>query len=81
MKFFDAIAMILLIIGGINMALEGIFHFDIIKFIFGDESAKASCAYIVIALAAIYNIFRFKNLFLNWGSPSSLPSKDKPGGK
>ncbi|MBS0656236.1 MAG: DUF378 domain-containing protein [Verrucomicrobia bacterium] len=34
MKIFDAIAMILLIIGGINMALEGIFHFDIIKFIF-----------------------------------------------
>jgi uncharacterized membrane protein YuzA (DUF378 family) len=64
MKIVDAIVLILLIIGGINMAIVGILHFDVIALIFG-ETWRLTVAYIVIALAAIYFIFRYKDIFFS----------------
>lgn len=53
----DKIALLLLIIGGVNWGLVGIFEFDLVAFIFGSSTALLSrVVYIVIAAAALWCI-------------------------
>jgi len=52
----DWIALILLIIGGLNWGLVGIFGFDLVAWIFGGVYFVARVVYIVVALAAVYMI-------------------------
>lgn len=53
----DAIALILIIIGGINWGSIGIFQFDIIAWIFGGQSAIVSrILYTLVGLAAVWCI-------------------------
>ena len=52
----DWIALILLIIGGLNWALVGIFSFDLVAAIFGSMSIIARIIYILVGLSAIYTI-------------------------
>jgi len=56
MKYLDLIVAILLIIGGLNWGLVGLFDFNLVSFIFG-ASIIAKIIYIVVGLAAIYKIF------------------------
>ena len=54
---WDKLALMLLIIGGINWGLVGIFEFDLLAWIFGHSAAKNSrIIYTVIALAGIWCI-------------------------
>lgn len=56
----DRIALILLIIGGINWGLLGIFQFDLVAFIFGGSAAIMSrIVYVIVALSAIWCISLF----------------------
>jgi hypothetical protein len=53
----DKIALTLLIIGGINWGLVGIFQFDLVAFLCGGQTGVISrIIYIVICLAAIWCI-------------------------
>ena len=53
----DKIALCLLIIGGLNWGLVGIFKFDIVAWAFGGQYAPISrIVYIIIALAAAWCI-------------------------
>ncbi len=54
---FDVIALVLVIIGGINWGLVGIFHFDIVAAIFGDMSMISRIVYTVVGVAAIYSAY------------------------
>ena len=56
MKYLDLIVGILLIIGGLNWGLVGLFDFNLVGFIFG-VSVIAKIIYIVVGLAAVYRIF------------------------
>ncbi len=49
------IALILVVIGGINWGLVGLFDFNLVAAIFG-SSIVATIIYVLIALAAIYLI-------------------------
>ncbi len=54
---FDKIALTLLIIGGINWGLVGIFNFDLVAWLFGGTGAILSRAvYILVALSAAWCI-------------------------
>lgn len=56
----DKIALLLLIIGGINWGLIGIFQFDLVAFIFGGAAAVFSrIIYVLVAIAAIWCISLF----------------------
>jgi len=56
----DKIALTLLIIGGINWGLVGIFSFDLVAFIFGGQTAVLSrIVYILVAVSAIWCISLF----------------------
>jgi hypothetical protein len=54
----DWIAMILLIIGGINWGLVGLAQFDLVAAIFGgQDSGFARIVYVLVGLAALYSIY------------------------
>lgn len=54
---WDKIALILLIIGGVNWGLVGIFNFDLVAWAFGGVASVISrIIYIVVALAAVWCI-------------------------
>ncbi len=53
----DKIALILLIIGGVNWGLVGIFEFDLVAWLFGGAASILSRAvYIVVAISAVWCI-------------------------
>jgi uncharacterized membrane protein YuzA (DUF378 family) len=58
----DWIALILLIIGGLNWALVGIFSFDVVAAIFGDMSVVSRIVYVLVGLSAIYILFSLGKL-------------------
>lgn len=57
MAIVDRIALILLIIGGLNWGLVGIFSFDLVAWLFGGTGAILSrVVYILVALSAVWCI-------------------------
>lgn len=59
-NMLDRIALALLIIGGINWGLIGIFSFDLVAFIFGGQAAVMSrIIYTLVAVSAIWCISLF----------------------
>ncbi|MCD8328349.1 MAG: DUF378 domain-containing protein [Ruminococcus sp.] len=65
----DKIALFLLIIGGLNWGLVGIFQFDLIAFLFGSSASLISrIIYIVVAVCALWCIslyFKERSLVKN----------------
>lgn len=54
---WDKLALILLIIGGINWGLVGIFQFDLVAWLFGGtDSILSRAVYIIVAISAIWCI-------------------------
>jgi uncharacterized membrane protein YuzA (DUF378 family) len=53
----DLIALILVIVGGLNWGLVGLFNFDLVATIFGAGSTLARIVYIVVGLSAAYMIY------------------------
>jgi len=57
MKALDIIALILVLIGGINWGLVGALNFNLVEVIFG--SLISSIIYIIVGIAAIYGAIVF----------------------
>ena len=66
MNIFYKICVILIIIGGINWGLIGIFQFDLVAWLFGGQGAVLSrIIYTLVGIAAVWCIsllFRDNNL-------------------
>ena len=58
-KTLDIIALILIIIGGLNWGLVGFFQFDLVAAIFGAMSVVSRIVYALVGISAIYGIFSF----------------------
>lgn len=56
-NFLDWIVILLVIIGGLNWGLVGLFGFNLVEYLFGYMSIISRIVYIVVGLAAIYMIF------------------------
>ncbi len=54
MNVMHKVAMIILLIGGINWGLVGIFNFDLFAAISGDMSALSRLIYVIVGVSAIY---------------------------
>ncbi|MDH5174126.1 MAG: DUF378 domain-containing protein [Elusimicrobiota bacterium] len=50
------IALILLIVGGLNWGLVGLLDFDLVAAIFGMMSGLSRIVYIIVGLSAIYTL-------------------------
>ena len=53
----DWIAMVLLIVGGLNWGLVGIADFDLVAAIFGEGSTLSRLVYVLVGLAALYSLY------------------------
>lgn len=54
---WDKLALILLVIGGLNWGLVGIFEFDLVAWLFGGTGAILSrTVYILVAISAVWCI-------------------------
>lgn len=57
MKGFDVLALILIIVGGLNWLLVGLFEWDLVGGLLGGmDSLPAKVVYVLVGLAAIYSI-------------------------
>jgi hypothetical protein len=54
LQALDWIALILVIVGGLNWALVGLFGFDLVAAIFGNMSMVSRIVYVLVGLSAIY---------------------------
>lgn len=53
----DWISMALLIVGGVNWGLVGLFNFDLVATLFGEMSLVSRIVYAVVGLSALYTIY------------------------
>ena len=54
LSVLDWIALVLVIVGGLNWGLVGLFSFDLVAAIFGAMSVLARIVYVLVGLAAVY---------------------------
>ena len=67
MKTLDTLFAILLVIGGLNWGLVGLFSFDLVKAILGDMTLLSRLVYIVVGLSAVYQGLQWKAIQRRWG--------------
>lgn len=66
MKTLDVIIAVLLVVGGLNWGLVGLFGFDLVARILGDMSALSRVVYLLVGLAAIYQAVSWKAIQRRW---------------
>jgi hypothetical protein len=57
MNALDWIAMVLLIVGGLNWGLVGLFNIDLVAALFGTQTAFTRIVYVLVGLSALYSIY------------------------
>jgi uncharacterized membrane protein YuzA (DUF378 family) len=56
MKTLNLVTLALVIIGGVNWGLVGLFNIDLVAAIFGARSALAVVVYVLVALSALWQL-------------------------
>lgn len=56
-SWIGTIALIILLIGGLNWALVGLFSFDLVAALFGAMTTASRAVYVIVGIAAVYAIF------------------------
>lgn len=60
MKIMDKIALFLLIVGGLNWGLVGLFSFDLVAWVCGgSDSIISRIVYVLVALSALWCVSLF----------------------
>jgi len=62
LNVIDIVALVLLIIGGLNWGLVGLFSFDLVATVFGAASMLSNIVYMLVGLSAIYVAVIFMKL-------------------
>lgn len=62
MKALTIVTLILLIVGGLNWGLVGLFGFDLVAAIFGAGSTLARAVYVLVGLSAIWQAIQVPQL-------------------
>ena len=60
MKALNAVALVLIIVGGVNWGLVGLFDLNLVAAIFGEDSWFSNLIYIIVGIAALYSIYLLK---------------------
>ncbi len=67
MKILDVIAAVLLVVGGLNWGLVGLFQFDLVAALFGGmNSVLTQIVYVLVGLAAIYQAAGIRAIWRRW---------------
>lgn len=57
MNAVDWVAMVLLIVGGLNWGLVGLFDIDLVAALFGTQTPLSRIVYVLVGLSALYSIY------------------------
>lgn len=60
MKTLHMVAFVLLVVGGLNWGLVGLFNFDLVGSILGTGSALTQLVYVLVGVSAVYLGFTHK---------------------
>ena len=75
MKKLDVVAAVLVVVGGLNLGLVAVAHFDLVAALFGMKfggtSALSSVVYGLVGLSALYQAVSFKGIQQRWGHQST----------
>lgn len=59
MNVADWVALVLVLVGGLNWGLVGLFQFDLVATLFGGvEGVVARVVYVLVGISALYMIFK-----------------------
>lgn len=67
MKALQTIAFILLVVGGINWGLVGLFQFNLVEELLGGIMGLTSIVYILVGLSAVYIAVIQKDMYMGMG--------------
>lgn len=57
MRFLNVLTLVLIIIGGVNWLLVGLFEFDLVAALFGGSTATLSrVVYVLVGLSALWQL-------------------------
>lgn len=62
MKALNLLALILLVVGGLNWGLVGTTGFDLVRAIFGDMTLLSRVVYTLVGVAAIYQLLSLRSV-------------------
>ena len=66
MRTLDVIVAVLLVIGGLNWGLVGLFDFDLVETLFSSIPVIQKTVYVLVGLSAIYQIIGLKGIQTRW---------------
>lgn len=75
MKAIDVIAIVLLIVGGLNWGLVGLFQFDLVAALFGNGSLLARAVYSLVGFSALYQALALRAQPRRWAH-DTVPHRD-----
>ena len=56
MKILNLITLTLVIVGGLNWGLVGLFNFDLVAALFGEGSLLSRIVYVLVGLSAVWQL-------------------------
>tara|TARA_A100001015_G_C14815274_1_gene642437 strand:- start:54 stop:290 length:237 start_codon:yes stop_codon:yes gene_type:complete len=66
MRTLDVVVAILLVVGGLNWGLVGLFNFDLVETLFASIPAVQQAVYVLVGLSAVYQIIGLKGIQTRW---------------
>lgn len=66
MKTLDVVAVVLLVVGGLNWGLVGAAQFDLVAALFGSMTAASRIVYALVGVAALYEAVQWRAMQRRW---------------
>lgn len=71
MKAMDVVVAVLLVVGGLNWGLVGLFQFDLVAAIFGGQASVLSrIVYTLVGACAVYQALTWRGIQRRWVVPA-----------
>ena len=73
MKGFNILTLVLVIVGGLNWGIVGLFDLDLVAAIFGAGSVLTRLVYVLVGLSALWQLVPLISAFRAEGTHASAP--------
>lgn len=72
MKTLDILAAVLLVVGGLNWGLVGLFETNLVDSLFGQMSGMSRTVYALVGLAGLYQALTLRGIQRRWNVQPSI---------
>ena len=62
MKILKTLALVLIVVGGLNWGLVGFFNFDLVTAIFGEMTTVSRIVYALVGLSAVFTVIKLPSV-------------------